>query len=382
MSDRPDETPDELPLPFRRIRPTDPAYDRPPTTEELVRLPSTEGCLADQARAGAAERAEPEDSGRRQMLLERAAAATRTYRWALRRDAELEKRRALGPEYADCFCLGQGGGGSVVGVSLPDANNALAHTDDGKPVEIWNERCPCPDGRAMFARALAAADATRARLRAGRVRAILGEAGIPTAYAGRTREGWLGAVEAQGGDAKAARALLGWIEHWEALVGGELPVEQCVLRLSGNLGTGKSTLAALVARAWAEQGREVLFRSMPQLAGALRAASWQRRDPEDPPTEEELLAALETAPMLVLDDLGTEILGTEAQQERAREWLFRVLDARIQNGLATVVTTNFTTRELTERYGERIAARLASRGYTVDIPLGDDRIPNLRGSID
>ncbi len=84
----------------------------------------------------------------------------------------------------------------------------------------------------------------------------------------------------------------------------------------------------------------------------------------------EPLDAVESARLLLLDDLGAE---------RASDWtaevLYRVIDARYARRLPTVVTTNATGDLIRANLGERVASRLNGLGAVVTLDGPDRRSP-------
>ncbi len=68
-------------------------------------------------------------------------------------------------------------------------------------------------------------------------------------------------------------------------------------------------------------------------------------------------SALIEAPLLLIDDLGTEPM----MRNITVEYLFTLLNERNAAGRHTVVATNLTPVQLNERYGERVASRLLDR---------------------
>ena len=73
-------------------------------------------------------------------------------------------------------------------------------------------------------------------------------------------------------------------------------------------------------------------------------------------------SALIEAPLLLIDDLGSEPM----MRNITVEYLFTLLNERMANRRHTVVATNLTPVQLQERYGERVASRLldSSAGVT------------------
>lgn len=68
-------------------------------------------------------------------------------------------------------------------------------------------------------------------------------------------------------------------------------------------------------------------------------------------------SALIEAPLLLIDDLGTEPM----MRNITVEYLFTLLNERAAAKRHTVVATNLTPAQLQERYGERVASRLLDR---------------------
>lgn len=131
------------------------------------------------------------------------------------------------------------------------------------------------------------------------------------------------------------------------------------LYLHGEVGTGKSTLAAAAAAAMCEH-REVRWTSSPALMVRLTAdfGSTER---------EGAMKALLSHHPLVLDDLGHE-----RRNETARSVLFSAIDERLVRGVPVLITSNFTPSQLGDFYGAWLASRLvgACDPYRV---LGPDR---------
>jgi DNA replication protein DnaC len=117
------------------------------------------------------------------------------------------------------------------------------------------------------------------------------------------------------------------------------------LVLTGNYGSGKTHLAAAIVNERLAQGGSALFVVVPDLLDHLRAGI-------APSGEEGIDRRLETvrsAPLLVLDDLGSQ-----AQTPWATEKLFQILNHRYNANLPTVVTTNVSVDALDERLRSRL----------------------------
>jgi DNA replication protein DnaC len=117
------------------------------------------------------------------------------------------------------------------------------------------------------------------------------------------------------------------------------------LFLQGGYGCGKTHLAAAIANAAVDAGMPTLFLTVPDLLDQLRYAYGS----EDV-TFEDRFEQVRTAPLLVLDDFGTQ-----SATAWAREKLFQILNYRYINQLPTVVTTNLMLEELEGRMRSRLS---------------------------
>ncbi len=117
------------------------------------------------------------------------------------------------------------------------------------------------------------------------------------------------------------------------------------LVLGGPSGCGKTHLAAAIANRQIELGNEVFFTVVPDLLDHLRATY----SPNADVTYDELFESVRNAPLLVLDDLGTQSASAWAQEK-----LFQLLNHRFNAALPTVITTNHRLSELDERLRARL----------------------------
>jgi DNA replication protein DnaC len=136
------------------------------------------------------------------------------------------------------------------------------------------------------------------------------------------------------------------------------------LLLQGSYGCGKTHLAAAIANYTVEIGVPTLFITVPDLLDALRRSY---SDPES--TYEKRFEEIRRAPLLIMDDFGTQ-----NATEWAQEKLFQIVNFRYINRLATVVTTNLLLSDIEERIRSRlIDPELVTR---VNISAPDYRNPS------
>ncbi|MCZ6530923.1 MAG: ATP-binding protein [Chloroflexi bacterium] len=126
------------------------------------------------------------------------------------------------------------------------------------------------------------------------------------------------------------------------------------LLLQGGFGVGKTHLAASIANEAAARGVPTLFLTVPDLLDELRA-TFSDKDT----TFQERFDEIRTAPLIVLDDFGTQ-----NATEWAREKLFQILNHRYTNHLSAVITTNLALEEIEARLRSRILdSSLVDRVY-------------------
>jgi DNA replication protein DnaC len=117
------------------------------------------------------------------------------------------------------------------------------------------------------------------------------------------------------------------------------------LVLKGGYGCGKTHLAAAISNACVERGQPVLFITVPDLLDHLRAAF----GPNSLAGYDARFEQVRTAPVLVLDDLGTESATPWAQEK-----LFQIFNYRYNARLPTVITTNHELEEVALRLRSRL----------------------------
>jgi DNA replication protein DnaC len=129
------------------------------------------------------------------------------------------------------------------------------------------------------------------------------------------------------------------------------------LLVHGPSGAGKTHVAAAIANRCIERGQPALFVVVPDLLDHLRASY----RPDSDLGYDLLIEQVRAAPVLVLDDLGTQS-GTPWAQEK----LFQILNHRYNAQLPTVVTTNLSLDRIDERLRMRLTDPALSRVYYVE----------------
>ena len=165
---------------------------------------------------------------------------------------------------------------------------------------------------------------------------------------------WKFAVAEDNRDIRMAKK---YVASWS-----KVRAENLGLLLWGNVGTGKSFVAACIANALLEQGVPVLMTNFSKLLNQMGALYSEERY--------RYIAALSNFPLLIVDDLGIE-----RSTEYALEQVYAVIDERYKSGQPLIVTTNLTIGEI--RNPRDVAhARIYSRILEMCTPIqigGEDR---------
>lgn len=131
------------------------------------------------------------------------------------------------------------------------------------------------------------------------------------------------------------------------------------LMLVGPNGCGKTHLAAAVANERMEENDRAIICPVPDLLDHLRSTF----APDSRVTYDELFETIRTAPVLILDDLGTQSATAWAQEK-----LYQLINYRYTAKLPTVITSNLTPEKLDPRIGSRLRDRSLSKVIEIDAP--------------
>ncbi len=117
------------------------------------------------------------------------------------------------------------------------------------------------------------------------------------------------------------------------------------LVIAGATGRGKTRLAAAIGNYCREAGTPVMFVVVPDLLDRLRSSY----NPQNPKAFDEIFEQVRNAPLLLLDDLGSQS-GTAWAEEK----LFQLINHRYNACLPTVITTNLTVNNIDARLASRL----------------------------
>lgn len=128
----------------------------------------------------------------------------------------------------------------------------------------------------------------------------------------------------------------------------------------GKCGLGKTHLSLSIAKTVIEKGYDVVYGSAQNLFAAAEKEHFSYSSVTD--ETEKLL----NCDLLIIDDLGTEFLNNFTSS-----LFYNIVNTRLLNKKATVINTNLSFEELTERYSARITSRFVGE-YVLKQFLGSD----------
>lgn len=220
---------------------------------------------------------------------------------------------------------------------------------------IWlrdPERCRCPEAvaahEAEHAEAERLEQAEADEKMRERVRQIARASGMGDRFRRRTFANFSVTAENQ----TAYRAARAYADNFAKMApqGETPPPERNGLYISGGVGTGKTHLAAAIANHLLSQGTAVICMTMIDLLARIKRTYGSGGEDES-----QVLATYQQVPLLIIDDLG---------KEPPTDWtvatIYKIVNARYEAYLPTVVTTNYADaaliRRMTPATGDSITA--------------------------
>lgn len=117
------------------------------------------------------------------------------------------------------------------------------------------------------------------------------------------------------------------------------------LLFTGGTGLGKTHLSSAIAQTVIDRGFTVVYESAQNIFDVFEAVRFGKGEGD---TSKYL-----SCDLLVIDDLGSEF-----STQYTSAVLYQILNHRIVNGKAMILSTNLGSKEMLKRYGERIYSRI------------------------
>ncbi|MCK8060886.1 MULTISPECIES: ATP-binding protein [unclassified Fusibacter] len=122
------------------------------------------------------------------------------------------------------------------------------------------------------------------------------------------------------------------------------------LLMYGNTGLGKTFMCSCIAKSLIDKGHSVIYQTAFKLLDTVQLYKFSDKQNS---MLREAYDMLFTAELLIIDDLGTEMINSFTQTE-----IFNIINSRLLSERKTVISTNMSPIELSKAYGERISSRL------------------------
>lgn len=138
------------------------------------------------------------------------------------------------------------------------------------------------------------------------------------------------------------------------------------LLLYGNVGTGKTYVAACIANALVDKGIPAMMTNFARISNKLQ---------ESFDGKQEYIDSLNRFDLLVIDDLASE-----RRTEYMQEIIFNVIDARYRSGLPMIITTNLPIAELKKPSNvsdTRIYDRILEKCFPIEVKGKSHRRKNV-----
>ena len=133
------------------------------------------------------------------------------------------------------------------------------------------------------------------------------------------------------------------------------------LLLSGGTGLGKTFLFACIARVVSENGFSVVYDTAASVFSRFEDAKFRRDDGGSKDADRCMKCDL-----LILDDLGTEMTTAFVQSA-----LYQIINGRLMEKRATIISTNLGPEDIGSRYGQAVRSRLEGE-YEILPFFGED----------
>lgn len=153
-------------------------------------------------------------------------------------------------------------------------------------------------------------------------------------------------------------------ELFKKYIGKLKETEKKLIFLNGNVGVGKTYILKATTHEAIKQGYYALYTTAFDLNKSFLAYHCAKLNEKD-----EILNKYLECDLLLIDDLGTENI----LKNVTVEYLYLIINQRLESGKNTIITTNLSLDELKDTYDERIMSRISNKQTCITTMLdGDD----------
>ena len=138
------------------------------------------------------------------------------------------------------------------------------------------------------------------------------------------------------------------------------------LVMLGGTGLGKTHLSLAIASKAIEKGFGVVY-------GTIQSFARKFENERFKDMEESTFSTLLDCDLLILDDLGTEISSSYVTAS-----IYEIIDTRLMKNLPTIISTNLETKEMKNRYSERLVSRIFGNYYILNFVGNDMRLKRFK----
>jgi DNA replication protein DnaC len=121
------------------------------------------------------------------------------------------------------------------------------------------------------------------------------------------------------------------------------------LLFMGKTGTGKTHISTAIAKVVISKGYDVKYDSAQNIVSAFENDKFKSGYGPHEPTSDKYL----NCDLLIIDDLGTEFVN-----QFTVSCLYNLFNTRRNKGVSTIISTNLSAQELSEKYDDRIYSRI------------------------
>ena len=141
------------------------------------------------------------------------------------------------------------------------------------------------------------------------------------------------------------------------------------LLMLGGTGLGKTHLSSAIAKAVIDRGFDVLYVSVMDMVSDFE----QERFGNGYSNTQADVSKYFECELLILDDLGTEVAN-----QFTVSTLYNIINTRLSKNLSTIISTNLNSKDLRDRYWDRITSRLFGEFTPLIFEGTDVRLQKLK----